>query len=83
MYKQLPNGNVEIQIPAWLVLDALRGSGNVIDAFDLKDNDLVWRVLTSGWEIMAARMVQGNARQADPPSVVLEFGPDSGIFHRK
>jgi hypothetical protein len=41
MYKQLPNGNVEIQIPAWLVLDALRGSGNVIDAFDLTESRII------------------------------------------
>jgi hypothetical protein len=83
VYKPLPNGNFEIEIPAWLVLAALLGSTNVIDAFELKDEDFLRRVLKNEWEIENVRMVQGDVARGDPPRVALELRPDFRIFDRK
>ena len=82
VYRHLANGNVEIEVPTWLVLDALSGRSNVIDTFELKNDDPVRRILTSGWEITSARVVQGDIRQEGPPRIVLELRPDFRIFDR-
>jgi len=82
VYRHLANGNVEIEVPTWLVLDALSGRSNVIDTFELTNDDPVRRILTSGWEITSARVVQGDIRQEGPPRIVLELRPDFRIFDR-
>jgi hypothetical protein len=83
VYKHLSNLNFEIEVPAWLVLAALLGPTNVIEAFELKDEDFVRRVLKNEWEIKNVRMVQGDVARGDPPRVALELHPDFRIFDRK
>jgi hypothetical protein len=83
VYKPLANGNVEIEVPAWLVLAALQGSTNVIDAFQLKEDDFVRRLLKSECEIENVRLVQGDVARGDQPCVALELRPESRIFDRE
>lgn len=80
VYKPLQNGNVEIEIPSWLVLEALGGPTNVIEELNLRDNDYVRRVLTGGWEIVNVRMVPGNVTRAEPARVLLELRPEIQVF---
>jgi hypothetical protein len=81
VYKPLQNGNVEIEIPSWLVLEALGGPTNVIEEFDLRDDDHVRRVLMGGWEIVNVRMVPGDVTRAEPARVLLELRPEIQVFH--
>ena len=80
MYKPLQNGNVEIEIPSWLVLEALGGSTNVIKELDLSDDDHVRRVLKGGWEIVNVRMVPCDAARGEPARVLLELRPEIQVF---
>jgi hypothetical protein len=80
VYKPLQNGNVELEIPSWLVLEALGGSTNVIEKLDLRDDDCVRRVLTGGWEIVNVRMVPGDVTRGEPARVLLELRPEIQVF---
>jgi hypothetical protein len=80
VYKPLQNGNVEIEIPSWLVLEALEGPTNIIEELDLRDDDYVRRVLTGGWEIVNVRMVPGDVTRAEPARVLLELRPVIQVF---
>jgi hypothetical protein len=80
VYKPLQNGNVEIEIPSWLVLEALEGPTNIIEELDLRDDDYVRRVLTGGWEIVNVRMVPGDVTRAEPARVLLELRPEIQVF---
>jgi hypothetical protein len=80
VYKPLQNGNVEIEIPSWLVLEALGGSTNVIEELDLREDDHVRRVLTGGWEIVNVRMVPGDVARGEPARVLLELRPEIQVF---
>lgn len=80
VYKPLQNGNVEIEVPAWLLLKALGGPSNVIETYNLTDDDSVRRVLMCDWKIVNVRMVPGDIAGGEPTRVVLELQPDIRLF---
>jgi hypothetical protein len=80
VYKPLQNGNVEIEVPAWLLLKALGGPSNVIETYNLTGDDSIRRVLTGDWKILNVRMVPGDIAGGEPARIVLELQPDIRLF---
>jgi len=51
--------------------------------YGLSEAHLVSKVLAGEWEIVGARMIEGDLERGTPPGVVLEFAPSDSVFRRR
>lgn len=74
---------IEINIPVDVVVDAFAGKKSVIEAFDLKENDIIFQALTSGWQIVSCKMIEGNFEKAEPQNLAIELTSLPEVFWNK
>ena len=85
VYQTLTNGNVVIQLPAWLVRDALAGKANAVGEYGLNDKDLAFQMLTGEWEIVGVKIIGGDLERGTPGGGLGASGPldsDGAKHHR-
>jgi hypothetical protein len=70
VWRYTPMG-VEIEVPATLVLEALAGKNDAIQAFRLENDDVITRALNEGWQMVSCSIKDGEIEKGEPKKVVI------------
>lgn len=64
---------IEIEVPARLVLEALAGKNDLVQAYGFKEDDVIKRALDENWQVVSCAIKEGEIEQGEPPKMVMEL----------
>lgn len=64
---------IEIEVPARLVLEALAGKSNAVQAYGLEQDDVIRRALDENWQLVACTIKEDDIEQGEPQKIVMEL----------
>lgn len=74
--------NMEVEIPANIIVDALAGKMTLAEAFGLKKDDRLYQAFNEGWEVEACSYKKGNIELGEAPKVVLQLSSPFKVYER-
>jgi hypothetical protein len=74
--------NIKVEIPVNIIVDALAGKTTLAKAFDLKEEDQLYKAFNEGWVVEACAYKNGNIELGEAPKVVLQLSPPFRVYER-
>jgi hypothetical protein len=74
---------MEVEIPANIIIDALVGKTTLSKAFNLKNDDPLYKAFNEGWVVESCSFKNGNIELGEAPKIVLQLSPPFNVYERK
>jgi len=76
---------MEIEIPAWRIVDALAGKTTIFKEYRLPATDPVAQAFKEGWAVELCSLKEGDIRAGEGPKIVLVLSPPllDGLIAKK